>query len=359
MKNSEVLNQIIEKLEENHINLYHDISKSEVADYISKIKNLDDMSDLQFDYELLKLFALFKDAHTCYFIKNFISLDHRITFIDKKFYVLCDDVWQEISAFGDMSSEQFYNKMREIISFETDAWLNECIREKSNNGYYFLMLGLMDEKKELKISLANGKSIMLAVDNNIHSKHKKSTYYYKIMNENILYVRYKKCIENPYYKFADFVKDITKELDDKNIHHYILDVRNNTGGSDTILNPFQNLVAERHLYGAMIINNGVFSAVRFALARFKKEFNILLVGEPTGLAAKSYGYKKDLEVDGKHFTASTKLFDLSDIFGYYGSVQPDVYIPLTIEDMQNDHDRQLEWALEYLSQKIVNKGLSK
>lgn len=66
MKNSEILTTILKTMEENHINLYHSVSKAEVENYISSLKNLDTLDDISFDGELLKFFNIFKDAHTSY-----------------------------------------------------------------------------------------------------------------------------------------------------------------------------------------------------------------------------------------------------------------------------------------------------
>jgi hypothetical protein len=353
MRNLDILKNIIKMLEENHLNLYHDIRKSEVANYISKIKNWDDLDDIQFDYELLKLFALFKDAHTSYYTKRW-AISHRIIYVNKKFYVLTDGSWQEISHFGEMSAEQFYSKMKELMNYETDEWCDESIRRESNNGYYFQMLGLMDKNKQLNISLVNGQSVLLLENKDLTKNNLyPPPYSYKILNENILYVKYFRCIESKTYPFKDFVKDVAKEIEDKNIHRYILDVRNNIGGGCEILNPFQNLVKEKQLIGVMIINKGVISSARFAVARFKKYFNTLLIGESTGGAAKSYGCLKSLEFEGKKFSVSTKFFDFSDIFGYEGSIKPDIFVPVTIQDIQNNKDKRLEMAIECVD-KITN-----
>ena len=95
-----------------------------------------------------------------------------------------------------------------------------------------------------------------------------------------------------------------------------------------------------------IIDNEVFSSGRFAVARFKRDFNTPLIGQPTGGAAKSYGYVKNLEKNGKRFSASIRLWDFSDVFHYQGSVQPDILVKNTISDLENDTDSQLDKALE-------------
>ena len=99
----------------------------------------------------------------------------------------------------------------------------------------------------------------------------------------------------------------------------------------------------------MLINNAVFSSGRIAVVRFKQEFNTPLIGEPTGSPVKAYGHIKELKLENKRFTVSTRFWDYSDIFGYDGGIQPDVLIPLTIEDVNNQKDSVLNYALDYLN----------
>ena len=77
----------------------------------------------------------------------------------------------------------------------------------------------------------------------------------------------------------------------------------------------------------------------------------MLIGEPTGGAAKSYGYNTNLQVEDKRFSAAIRLWDFSDIFGYEGAIQPDIYVPLTINDVKQGKDRCLEKAIEVLKEK--------
>ena len=87
MTNTEIVKQILRKLEENHINLYHDVSKEKIVEYISKIKNLDSLNTVEFNYEMKKLFALFKDAHTSYYVPAYnFRTESQFKFIGGKIY---------------------------------------------------------------------------------------------------------------------------------------------------------------------------------------------------------------------------------------------------------------------------------
>lgn len=346
--NSQILSAIIEKVEQEHKNLYHDISKENLQSYISKIKNIDNLSPVEFDHEMLKLFALFKDSHTSYYVP-WKSMDKKLMFLNNKFYVYHNDKYKEIISINGMTVEELYKKFVPLMNYETKEWLNAKIDRNINNRYFYEMLGIDIEQDLIIKTIDNEEIISKIVDEkSLQNNRRQRAYSYKIIDNEILIFRYRACREEPDYPFADFISDLTAKIEKHNVKKYVLDLRNNGGGNSEILNPFQTLVREKQLEGVLIIDNGVFSAGRFAVARFKKEFNSPLIGEPTGGAVKSYGNCPPLELEGKHFSASQKFFDFSDVVDYEGGFRPDIYVPTTVEDLNNHYDRPLSVALETL-----------
>lgn len=349
MTNEQILNKILITLEKEHINLYHDISKEEILKYIASIDGLNEMAASQFDLEMLKLFALFKDAHTSYRVQ-FIPVDKKLTYNNGKFYVLDNHKWKEIVYFGNLKASEMHKRLEPLVNYETQEWLNRCIKIMINNAYIYKMLELNDNGK-LILTLSDGTKLELHKQDikNLKYDKPKIPYSFKLLKDNILYFKYEQCYEDKDYPFSEFMKEIVNEIEKNNISEYILDLRGNTGGDSEILNPFQKLVNDKNLNGVLLINNGVFSSGRFAVARFKKEFNTPLIGEPTGGAAKSYGYTKPLEVEGKRFSASIRLWDFSEIFGYEGAIQPDILVEESIDNIQNQEDVILETAVDYIN----------
>ena len=174
-------------------------------------------------------------------------------------------------------------------------------------------------------------------------------YYYQIKNDNILYIRVRRCINSIKEKFDYLVESIAKEIKQKNIKNFILDVRANRGGNSEILKPLYYLIMANDLKGVVLIDNLVAGASLFFMAKLKKDGNVIFVGEHTADTCKRYGNTKHLDVENYHFTVSTKFFDISEVFGYQGAIKPDIYVPLSIEDIQNQNDRQLEAAIAYFT----------
>lgn len=351
MENKEIAFKIFECLEREHLNLYHTLSKEKIHEKINNIKNINNLTDVEFDHEMLKLFSQLKDGHTTYFIKN-ISVSHRFFYLNNKVYVKINERYEEVLSFNNLSAGDVVKKIKKLINYETNEWLNYKVSEFLNNGYVLEMLKLFKNNRiELSVKILDNPTLFIVskVDAPQSKPKQPVPYGFSILDKNILYVWYKKCFSVEDYPFEKMVEDISTEIKNKNITKYILDVRNNGGGNSEVLNPFQDLIRKTKLNGVMLINNGVFSSGRFAVARFKKEFNVTLIGQGTGGAAKSYGYNKNLEVEGKRFSCSIRLWDFSDIFGYTGSITPDIFVNVTIDDYNNKNDVVLKEAIKFLS----------
>ncbi len=355
MKNSQIAIDILKTLEKEHINLYHDVSKDEILDYLAGIENLDELSDIDFDYVMLKMFALFKDAHTNYFVPP-LGNNQDFCFRNDKFYIY-DDGWKEIKKFGSKTCDEVYKLIDEITPYETVEWLNVQVLTSIKNMYIWNMLGIENyvetvDGKKIEVDLYKPAGTTKKPAKDFNKEADKYKYYdFEIIKDNILRINYQVCRDNEAYPFKEFVSDIRKEVEEKNIKNYVLDLRGNMGGNSEIINPLRSLVKEKNLNGVVLINNEVFSSGTFAVMYFKKDFNAPLIGEPTGGPAKAYGNIGRVECDGKRFTYSKNLYDFSKFWGYTGAIQPDIYVKRLMEDRR---DKALEVALNEIEKMKKN-----
>ena len=365
MKNSEILNQILKTLEKEHINLYHDVSKQEIEDYISKISDIDSLSRFEFEYEMRKLFAKFKDGHTQYEVPK-IALDKKLVFVQGKMYVKDGETYKEIKSIGGMDSKEVIKKFAEMQCCETKAYLKDCINEDINNFVSYIMLKLVNNDFSIDCVVDNNgqeeKITLNEVSNEKNIETKKPNYNFEVLDNNVLRINYRECKQQVGYPFDEFIQDVKNEIESKEITQFVVDLRGNHGGNSGIIIPLietlKELKDKSNIDVVVLIDNGVFSSGRWAVADLKANFDVELIGEPTGGATVSYGHLMPLALEVNpnwtiRYTASKKKFDLRERIGFgeheTGSIQPDIYVPKTIQDMQENRDVQLETALEYLA----------
>lgn len=363
MKNSEIVKEILNVMEREHLNLYHDVTKEEVLNYINSNKNIDNLNKIEFDSFMLKLFALFKDAHTTYFIP-YKEMNREFTYVKGIFYIKINDNYYKVLKICDKNIKEIIKEIIPMLNYETDEWKNICIRRLLKNEYCYEMLGLTsDEKVKIEYEKDDGSieiEILHCVSEEEYIKMINKDlrpYYFKIFDNNILYFRYYRCREVKEYPFITFLEDMKREIDRLNIKDYILDVRENSGGDSKVINPFKEYLKNNKMNGVVLMDNGTFSSGRFAVAQFKDLFNCTLIGEAIGSPVKAYGNTKILHVDGFGFTVSTNLWDFSSVFENEKIIKPNIEVINTIENTKNKKDIQLETAINYILNMRNNKKL--
>lgn len=350
MEKSEVVQEVIKMLEENHKNLYHSATKDQITDFISAI-NWDNLSEQEFNYNMLKLFSKFKDCQTHWSI-NYKYLDRRICEFQGAIYLEVGHNFYEIVKFGDIATQDIIDEFKGLLCYETEAMFNRYLRKGLNNGYYYELLNISKNNK-FKITVntdCGEKQYEVKISNEAVLMHGKrlDNYSYEILDNNLLYIKYFRCKNMEKYPFETFVEDINKEIQQKNIKNYILDLRGTGEGGSALINPLKNLIVEKQLNGVLLINDGTAGCGVWAVYDFKKDSNVKLIGEETGGATKRYGETKYLNIEDYIFTVSLKLFDITNVFNYEGSIKPDIYVPVLKHDVENGVDAQLEMAIEQL-----------
>ena len=127
MTRTEFVNEVFKKLEENHLFLYHDITKEEFEKHKQKfLKNVDSLDELHFEAGMFRLFALFKDAHTTYKGFDLESIGVPVYNIKNDFYIYDDSVkkFKKIKKVNGFDIKLVIKKMKQLISFEVKTWAN-------------------------------------------------------------------------------------------------------------------------------------------------------------------------------------------------------------------------------------------
>jgi len=364
MTNKEKAIEIFKLLEENHINLYHDISKEDFLIELNKFLEIaDNLDQVHFDAEMCKLFSLFKDAHTTYFACG-ANVNVNIKHIEGKFYLynVKENLCEEIKQVNGMPINEVYSKLKAITQYEFDSWANRCVANKLTNLYCLKMIDCVNIKNSNEVEyLLESDKIIIAKKERVNSNNKPN--YSFSINNNILVIDYFKCLEMPDYPFKRFVEDIKKEcanLPDS----CLVDLRGNTGGSSQIILPLIDWLEEEHIKTYVLMNESVFSSGTFALFYLKKYLNATFVGTDAGQGGCRYGQQKEINVEDCYFACSEKKFDfvnkcgksLGKFFAKDHAIKPDIYLPEKVEDVKLGIDGQLRDCLEIITKDLNVKN---
>jgi hypothetical protein len=114
-------------------------------------------------------------------------------------------------------------------------------------------------------------------------------YWFQYLAESrAMYVRYDKCANEPDRPFAQIAEDMFRTADAQHVERWILDVRMNAGGMDSVIAPLvsglkSRSVAPGHLF--VLIGPHSFSAAIENALDLRRALRATLVGEPSGGAA--------------------------------------------------------------------------
>ena len=213
----DIVKEIFEDLKNNHKNLFHSVEKEVVDKEIEKlISKANSLNDEQFIYELSKIFALFKDAHTRVnfkfepFENFFCYLNGKVYFKDEKHNFL------EVKTICNIEIENLIRMIEPILCYETEEWRDHLIENRLNNINSYKILGLIDKNtQKLDVELQNGEKLELNKFVCKTNYQPKPSYEYRFIGD-ILYLRYRRCCEDE-LKFCDFLEQIEKDLNNSTI----------------------------------------------------------------------------------------------------------------------------------------------
>lgn len=316
MTNSEIAREIIRVAEQEHINLYHSVSKEAIYKQLDKIcLTADNMDQKEFDYNMTKLFAMFKDAHTSYGYKELDITDHKFLYLNKNLYILQEGKYLPVKSINNFDTKTIIRYMSEIIEYENDAWKSAMLNSVFNKIYCYKLIGLLNDNCKLSVKTLCGQNIDVNSKARINLSNKpiippaKSNFYSFDLLDNILLINYNACHNDDKYSMQSFILDIKNAIEDKIMKGIILDLRGNSGGNDAIVRPLIKFLSETQLPCATLIGNLTFSSGAFDALDAKNQLNAVLIGQQTGGCTTLYGNCKKLEVCGNSFWVSTKFFD--------------------------------------------------
>ena len=351
----ETLFKIFETAELEHKNLFHSISKRKFYKELNKVaEKIETLDKKQINFELMRLFALFRDGHTDYKMSA-KKLPLKFYLIENKFIIIeisnkySELLYSEIKSINGVDIRGIYNKAKPLISAENDIWLNNKIFDSLRNAYFLNALGLQNCDKSIDIVVGDKAYKINSLDTDtVKSPYfiRESTYSLTTKNDKVI-LTYSKCKEDENYSFDSLIVDLQNNLLQNS--KLIIDLRFNTGGNSAYFDRIVNEVLRpKNIKGIALINEGCYSSAMYAVVALKR-LGFILVGSNTGGEVCTYGELGFCDVDGWKFSVSTKYFDKRNKkIRTKHFVKPNIYVTNTLQDYKNNNDAVLNKAIELL-----------
>lgn len=380
----EKFNKLLNKMEKIHLDLYHTISKNKINNYIDELMNRVEIKD-KYDFcyyanHIIKVLSGSLDTHTHIFIKNYQlkpCLPIRYTIIDNKIY---------ITKTTEKNKNLLYSELLEINNVPINKIIKEIeyITPSYNKEFLPLSLriNLVDEDllkclpsidnniETFKLKLKKNSNVIFKKlkisDDEIINK--KENYKYEI-DDDILTIKYKRCIETKENQMKEFVEKIKKDSIQNNIHKYIVDLRGNSGGNSEIIKPLIEYLKDKEI--VTLVDNEVYSSGSLAVIELKK-IGSITIGTDIGTTINCFGNITQNEFEEYYLSVTNKFFyydeDINQMKGintkeeykkfknnqknnkYFKPqiFKPDYYINNSINEISLGIDKQKELAKKIL-----------
>lgn len=360
-----------------HLDFYFLHSKKELNNFINTfLKNNKINDDYDFFYFMnciIKYMSGHIDAHTRIIMSNNNnSYPLSIQSINNKLYVTrCSEEkysYSELLEINNVSISKITEELEKCTSYGTTNWFFNRLHSDLNDKN--ILLSLPSIKNNAKyIEYKTSKGIIKYEINKDYSKElkiiRKEDFKQFQIKDNILIFKYPKCTN----KFIPDIKKIKNLIHDNNIKIFILDLRGNSGGKSSLIEPLIKYLKHTRLKLVTLVNKSVFSSGRMAAINMLK-IGSKIVGQDIGTPINCFGY-----IFGNGELPNTKFtFNFSRVYWYEDKkrhiikgiytkkklhkfpksffepkyLEIDYYINLTIDDYKSEKDVMLEKCCDWI-----------
>lgn len=389
----EDLDYLVQTLTENHPDFYANTTEQEVADKISEIEaGLEGLSDFEFAIEMSELTALAGDSHTMISVGSAMQ-DYHLIIMAPDWYeghwVLSgaekayqDYIGQEIVSINGHSMDELMQALEPMISYDNEVRLRRqfggMVYVTEILQHYGMVTG-GEQSLPVVVRAADGAETTLdmkvysaqeyaALDSDAYvnasqlraavpATEPDREVYYKLLDlgGGALYMQYNSCREDPEHPMDEFAAEVEAKLESGDYTKFIIDLRNNGGGSDGVLYPITYLAQQFIANGNaayVLAGEGTFSSALINTVQLK-DVGAAVVGTLTGGSVDHFGAVTAFELpnSGIRGQYSNKFIDLGSYYQTvwnYGieSFRPDIEVGQTFADYMDGVDTAVQYILD-------------
>lgn len=370
--------RFIDILEIKHPDPFAIVNKeSFVASLHAVADEADELTDFQLALMLMRVVATLGDAHTGVGFPDGrqLTLGAGFALYDDEIRVtwavqdLADLVGGRLIRCGDSSTADVMAALEPLVSAETEAWRRAGAIGMLRMPTILNSLGLIPEADAVTYTVLHddGRKVTLTADTTNPSSDLKlamppegegalrwsrrdRNWIRFLEDEHTLYVKYGACRNTRELSLDTLGATIQEHLDTRNVHRFVLDLRQNGGGSSHQLKSIAAALAERResdhpIRSFVLTDTGTFSSAVLDAAYFVLVAGAEVAGEPTGQRPDHFGqvWSGVLPLSGLPFGCSSTRFGI--MADNPGWVPVDHPVVETWEDFTAGRDPVLEAVL--------------
>lgn len=374
------LNYFLSEIEKRHIWFYFDKTKNELNEFVSnylKENSIDSIYKLSYFIKcIIKYMLSIYDSHTFCFYNNSNKLPIILKLIDKSLYIINSFdkklKFSKILKINNFTVEELIEKIKKSLPCSNEAWLESRTEEFLSDLNIINELCLSHNDTSVFTVEIDGKPKDFVLSPNKEIKLEKDKNYEITLLDKVIKIRYSKCEPPKEGSMIDFINNVKQTSEQNNITNFIIDIRGNTGGVNTIIYPFLEFLKSNNYNIITLIDKNVFSSGRFALIDL---INVgsKTVGEEIGTSLNCFGNVKAFNLPNTNLiiTYSTKYFDYNPfekkIIQYTNKnemkeiksfkpifYKPDYYVYNSLEDYEDGNDKVVDKTIELLKSILYN-----
>jgi hypothetical protein len=272
----------------------------------------------------------------------------------------------KLIAIDGLPAEEVYARVATTISAENEAWLEHRVPAAMVRAETLKTLGVIASAESatftfessgfrfaLRLHAGSDRSVLehdlTTPELPLYRQNPELPYWYRWLPESgLLYVKYNACVNDPANPFAALERDVLAIADAQNVAHFVIDVRDNGGGSTEVARGLIDAIARRpQLRGRLfvIIGRATFSSALFNAFDLRNA-GARLVGEPTGGKLNAFGEVRSFVLPNSRLPLfhSTRLFTLVP-----GDDSPSLLPEIEVALMSTDFFRKRDPVLEAIA----------
>ena len=357
-------------LEDNHIDLFHQLSKEEFDGMITNLRSQSaTLTEGQILVELSKILSKIGDSHTqMRFAHKLTPLNFAVRWLDDGIYLVAvnqgnsNQLGKKIVSINGYPIDEVIENYRNYITFEN---------ESNFKNHFTSLLPFLEfhqdfdadaSLEEFVLQLEGGFEVQVDAEESTDKFQPASiplflentSVFYRLeelIEDGILYIQYNACVESPDLTFQAFTNLIENRINNNtSIDKLVIDLRHNGGGNSSIINPlFSTLenfintdrIQKENIY--TVIGRSTFSSAVSNAIQLKDLFDNVVLGEPTGGKPNHYGEIKSFRLPHSLIQVyySTKYFNSYP--NNDDSFNPDIPIEYNSSHLLNGEDPVLDF----------------